>query len=145
MSFLVLPLRKKCFALLTFGKRPSKMLLLPITGISAIPSPRQKVIGKLVCLVLFKILGIGTAEQNWKTVKLIKSGQCSNISLDLCKKQVTLYGQSQQLKAHARVEKLSSVGKFWEDADFKTMKMDLYCKDMWEVLEVDTTDPRRML
>ncbi len=58
---------------------------------------------------------------------------------------MTLYGQSQQHKACARVEKLSSVGKLWEDADFKTMKMDLYCKDMWEALEVGAKDPRRMV
>ena len=33
-----------------------------------------KVLGKLACLVLSKILGIGTAERNWKQVKYIKSG-----------------------------------------------------------------------
>jgi hypothetical protein len=43
------------------------------------------------------------------------------------------------------VGKLALVGRLWEDADFKMMKMDLYCKDMWEALEVDATDPRMML
>jgi hypothetical protein len=93
------------------------------------------ILGKLACLVLSKILGVGTAERNWKQVKLIKSGQRSNISSEKCKKQVTLYGQNQQLKATARRDKLSSVGKLWEDADFKTLKMDVYCKDMWESLD----------
>lgn len=49
------------------------------------------VLGKLACLVLSKILGVGTAKQNWKQVKLInKSGQWSNISPEKCKKQVPL-------------------------------------------------------
>jgi hypothetical protein len=38
---------------------------------------RTKVLGKLACLVLSKILGIGTAEHNWKQVKKIKDGDCS--------------------------------------------------------------------
>jgi hypothetical protein len=33
---------------------------------------RNKVLRKLACLVLSKILGIGTAERNWKQVKKIK-------------------------------------------------------------------------
>ena len=46
-------------------------------------------LGKLACLVLSKILRIGTAERNWK-VKAIKSGQWVNpgqdkeASFDLC-------------------------------------------------------------
>jgi hypothetical protein len=32
-----------------------------------------KVLGRLACLVLSKILGIGTAKQNWKEVKAIKA------------------------------------------------------------------------
>ena len=87
----------------------------------------MKVLGKLACLVLSKILGIGTAERNWKQVKLIKTGQCSNIHADKCKKQVTLYGQNQQLRARVRAANLSLVGKLWEDGDFKTLKTDLYC------------------
>ncbi len=37
-----------------------------------------KVLGKLACLVLSKILRIGTAERNWKNVKAVKSGQRIN-------------------------------------------------------------------
>ena len=105
-----------------------------------------RVLGKLACLVLSKILGVGTAERNWKQVKLIKAGQRSSISSDKTKKQVTLYGQNCQLKADARAHKLSSAGKLWEEDDFKTMKMDLYCKDTWQALDVQrTTDvPERM-
>jgi hypothetical protein len=37
------------------------------------------VLGKLACLVLSKILGIGTAERNWKQVKKIKDRDHSNL------------------------------------------------------------------
>jgi len=33
---------------------------------------RSTILGKLACLVLSKILGIGTAERNWKQVKKIE-------------------------------------------------------------------------
>jgi hypothetical protein len=81
-----------------------------------------KVLGKLACLVLSKILGIGTAEQNWKQAKYIKLGQCSYTDTDKVKKQAALYGQYQQVKACARQSKLSSAGKLWEENDFKSLK-----------------------
>jgi hypothetical protein len=40
---------------------------------------RTKVLGKLACLVLSRILGIGTAEHNWKQVKKIKDRDHSNL------------------------------------------------------------------
>jgi hypothetical protein len=33
-----------------------------------------EVLGKLVCLVLSKNLGIGTSERNWKQAKKVKKG-----------------------------------------------------------------------
>jgi hypothetical protein len=54
-----------------------------------------KVLGKLVCLVLYKILCIETAKQNWKQVKNIKWGLCSSTGTEKVKKQTTLYGQYQ--------------------------------------------------
>ncbi len=61
-----------------------------------------KVLGKLACLVLSKILGIGTAEQNWKQVKFTKLGLHSHTDTDRVKKQAALYGQYQQVKTHAK-------------------------------------------
>jgi hypothetical protein len=40
---------------------------------------RTKVLGKLACLALSKILGIGAAKCNWKQVKKIKYGDHANI------------------------------------------------------------------
>ena len=66
---------------------------------------QTKVLGKLACLVLSKILGIGTAERNWKQVKAVKSGQRVNTSIVKTTKQVLVY---------VRQSKLSSAGKLWE-------------------------------
>jgi hypothetical protein len=78
-----------------------------------------KVLGKLACLVLSKILGIGTAKQNWKQVKYIKSGLRSSTGTEKVKKQTALYGQYQDIKSRAKQTKLSSAGKLWEENDFK--------------------------
>ena len=81
---------------------------------------QTKVLGKLACLVLSKILGIGTAERNWKQVKAVKSGQRVNTTIDKTRKQVLVYGQYQQICAQALASKLSSAGKLWDDDDFHT-------------------------
>ena len=49
------------------------------------------VLGKLVCLVRSKILGIGTAERNWKQVKAVKVGQWTNTSTTKAKHQLMIY------------------------------------------------------
>ena len=54
---------------------------------------QTKVLGKLACLVLSKILGIGTAEQIWKQVKGGKSGQLVNTTIDKTRQQVMVYAQ----------------------------------------------------
>ncbi len=96
---------------------------------------QTKVLGKLACLVLSKILGIGTTKQNWKQVKAVKSGQCVNTMIDKTKKQVLVYAQYQQMRAQARQSKLSSAGKLWDDNNFASMKMDQYCKKIKDSLD----------
>jgi hypothetical protein len=68
-------------------------------------------VGQLACLVLSKILGIGTPESNWKQVKAVKSGQGVNTGIDKMKKQVLIYAQYQQTHAQARMTKLAAAGK----------------------------------
>jgi hypothetical protein len=41
----------------------------------------------LACLVLSKILGIGTAERNWKQVNKVKKGDCAKTGVDKTTKQ----------------------------------------------------------
>ena len=80
-------------------------------------------------------MGIRTAERNWKQVKYIKSGLRSNTDTDKVKKQAALYRQYQQVKTRAKQTKLSSAGKLWEENNFKSLKMDEYCKEMWQSLD----------
>ena len=103
-----------------------------------------KVLGKVACLVLSKILGIGNAKRNWKQIKYIKSGLRSHTDTDRVKKQAALYGQYQQVKTCVKQTKLSSAGKLWEENDFKSLKMDEYCKDMWQLLDGADEQPVRM-
>jgi hypothetical protein len=108
--------------------------------------PTTKVLGKLTCLVLSKILGIGTAERNWKEVTAVKSGQRVNTGIDKTNKQVLIYAQYQQTRSQARMNKLSAAGKLWEDEDFASMKMDTFCKEIKESLNVEETEqPVRVL
>jgi hypothetical protein len=104
-----------------------------------------KVLGKVACLVLSKILGIGNAKRNWKQIKYIKSGLHSHTDTDRVKKKAALYGQYQQVKACGKQTKLcSAAGKLWEEKDFKSLKMDEYCKDMWQLLDGADEQPVRM-
>ena len=96
-----------------------------------------EVLGRLACLVTSKILGIGTAERNWKQVKAVKTGQRATTGIEKAKQQVMIYAQYQQMRAQARITKLSSAGKLWDDADFKCCKMDAFCGEIEAGLEMD--------
>jgi hypothetical protein len=72
---------------------------------------RTKVLGKLACLVLSKILEIGTAERNLKQAKKIKYGDRANLGNEVTAKVTTVYGQYQQVKLHNRDDQRSSVVK----------------------------------
>ena len=87
--------------------------------------------------MLSKILDIGTAERNWKQVKKLKSGDRSNLSMNVTSKITNVYGQYQQMKARSRQEEMSSVGKLWTEQDFHCMKLDVFCGDIAESLEND--------
>ncbi len=90
------------------------------------------VLGKLVCLVLSMILGIGSAERNWKQAKKTKRGDCAQTGINKTAKQVLVYAQYQMLCGKLGKTALSCAGKLWEDTDFNCMKMDAYCKDLQE-------------
>jgi hypothetical protein len=87
---------------------------------------RTKVLGKLACLVLSKILGIGTAKCNWKRVKKIKDGDCSNLGTKVTSKITNVYGQYQQVRSPNGDDQRSSVGKSWTEEDLHYMKMDVF-------------------
>ncbi len=89
-----------------------------------------EVLGRLACLVLSKILGIGTAERNWKQVKKVKKGDRTKTGVDKTTKQVLIYSQHQMMCGALRRTAISTAGKLWDDDDFASMKMDEYCKDL---------------
>ena len=104
---------------------------------------QTKVLGKLATLVLSKILGIETAERNWKQVKAVKSGQHDNTTINKTKKQVLVYAQYHQMRAQEQQNKLSSAGKLWDDSNFSSMKMDQYCKEIKDSLDDNNNDEQR--
>ncbi len=99
--------------------------------------PRTKVLGNLACLVLSKILGIGTAERNWKQVKKIKYGDCANLGNKVTAKITNVYGQYQQVKSCYRDDQRSSVGSLWTEEDLYCMKIDVFCADIVVSLDTD--------
>ena len=87
-------------------------------------------LGRLACLVLSKILGIGTAERNWKQVKKFKKGDRAKTGVDKTTKQFLFFPQHQIMCGALRRTALSTAGKLWDDNNFTSMKMDEYCKDL---------------
>jgi hypothetical protein len=98
---------------------------------------RTKVLGKLACLVLSKILGIGTAKHNWKQVKKIKYRDCANLGNKVTAKITNVYGQYQQVKLRNRDNQRSSVGRLWTEEDLHCMKMDVFCAEIAVSLDTD--------
>jgi len=89
--------------------------------------PNTKWFGQFACRVTSKILGIGSAEQNWGEVKHLKTNKCSHLSSDHIKKQATIFGAD--CAACAKLEREwmkkgegnsgdDSEYFFWDDEDF---------------------------
>jgi hypothetical protein len=95
-------------------------------------------VGKLACLVLSKILGMGTAKRNWKQVKKIKYGDHANLGNEVTAKIANVYGQYQQVKLCNRDDQRSSAGRLWTEEDLHFMKMDVFCADIADSLDTDT-------
>ncbi len=78
---------------------------------------QTKVLGKFACRVCSKIVGIGSAERNWATVKHLKTDKRSHLSPEAVEKQATIFGASCMADAKIERDNLGSV-KFWSDDDF---------------------------
>jgi hypothetical protein len=98
---------------------------------------RTKILGKLACLVLSKILGIRTAKRNWKQVKKIKYRDRANLGNEVTAKITNVYGQYQQVKSRNRDDQRSSVDRLWIEEDLHCMKMDVFCADIADSLDKD--------
>jgi hypothetical protein len=95
---------------------------------------RTKVLGKLACLILSKILGIGTAECNWKQVKKIKDGDYSNLRPEVTSKITNVHGQYHQVKSCNRDDQRSSVIGYGQR---RTFIADVFCSDIAASLDKD--------
>ncbi len=98
---------------------------------------RTKVLGKLASLVLSRILGIGTAKRNWKQVKKIKYGDHADLGKEVASRITNVYGQYQQVKSRNRDDQRSSVGRVCTEEDLHCMKMDVFCADIADSLNMD--------
>ena len=105
----------------------------------AFSSGITEVLAPLACRVTSKILGIGSAERNWKQVKRVKSGQAMNTGIETATKKVLIHGEYIHMKAKARHNNSSAAGKLWTEEDFKYCKMDEYCKEIADEIENDNT------
>jgi hypothetical protein len=101
-------------------------LLLHVDGtiLGCYQEPRS--LEKLACLLLSRILGIGTAKHNWEQVKMIKDRDRSNLGPEVTSKITNIYGQYQQVKSCNRDDQRSSVGRLWREEDLNCMKMDVF-------------------
>ncbi len=106
--------------------------------------PVTKVLGKLACLVLSKILGTGTAERKWKQVKAAMLGQQVNTTICKTTKKVLIYAQYQQARAQAQMYNRAAAGKLWNNEDCASMKMDEYFKDLKESVDAPPTQVRHV-
>ena len=95
-----------------------------------------RVLGRLGCLVLSKIVGIGSAERSWKVTKSVLTPKRNRLNSISTKKQSTIVGEHQQDKSVRRRERDSRVGKIWCENDFKTLKLDKFGIDV-ETLYID--------
>ena len=75
----------------------------------------SEVLGRMGCVVTSKILGIGTAERNWKQIKAVKTGQRTNLGPEKCKQQALIYGRYQQQRAHIKYARLSAAFYWAQD------------------------------
>ena len=106
--------------------------------------PNSKVLGKLGCLVLSKILESGSAERHYKIQKLMMRGQRANLGPERAKKQGLCYSRYMETKWRNRSAKLSAAGIMWEDEDFISCKLDKFCRDLaMDMVVGDDDEPVR--
>jgi len=76
-----------------------------------------KVLGKFACRVCSKIVGIGSAERTWGTVKHLKTDKRAHLSPEAVEKQATIFGASCMTDAKIDRDNSGPI-KFWHDDDF---------------------------
>ncbi len=77
---------------------------------------------------MLRELGIGQAEQNWKSIKANKVGNWSDLSPKKTKKQAIISAGYSHQKNGAHHKKAQKAGVLWTDEDFDNCKIDRYCQ-----------------
>ena len=83
-----------------------------------------------------KNIGIGSAERHWKIVKAVNNGKRSNTVTINCKKQAFLYGANMHKNSRCRQARIISAIMLWSDNDFQGCKMDIFCNEIMDSLEM---------
>jgi hypothetical protein len=104
------------------------------------------IFGKFACVVTSKIIGIGSAERQWRDVKQLKQGQRTHLSAPAVRMQSTLYGdQCARVAAVRRDRIIATKGPskkgmcVWEEEDMEACGLDAYGIDIKK--EIEDTRP----
>jgi hypothetical protein len=92
--------------------------------------PYTTIFGLLACRVCSKIVGIGSAERAWGSVKKLKDNQRSHLGAESVMKQATLYGAYCSKRAQEKKKETGGPITCWEDDDFKSIGLDEYLIDV---------------
>jgi len=81
------------------------------------------VLGRFACLVLSKIVGLGSSERHWKELKRVKTPTRNWLKTDKLAKLTTLIGHHCATKSKRRRAMLARAGKLWTEDDFETLNL----------------------
>ena len=80
-------------------------------------------LGRLPCLVLSKIVGLGSSKRNWKELKRAKTPAKNQLKTDKLEKLTTLVGHHYGAKSERRRARLARADKLWTEDDFETLNL----------------------
>ena len=78
-------------------------------------------LGRIACLVLSKIIRLGSSERNWKELKRVKTPTKNWLKTDKLEKLTTLVGHHCGAKSKRRRARLARAGKFCTEDDFESL------------------------
>ena len=97
--------------------------------------PITDIIGRMGCIVTYKVLGIGYGERSWKATKQMKDGKRNKLGNCKVEKKKVVYGRYQQQKSVLRATALALAGRLCNDDDFKCCNMDYKYQTLLDALE----------
>ncbi len=77
-----------------------------------------------------------------ETGEKIKHRDPANLGNKVSAKITNVYGQYQQVKSRNRDDQRSLVGRLWTEEDLHCKKMDVFCADIADSLNMDARIPK---